>query len=584
MTKEQIAAVLDEIGMILEIRGEDRFRSLAYQRAARAIEQVEESLADLVQNGRLRDIRDIGKTIAEAIMTLYQTGHLPYHERLRAETPPGLFHMLRLPGMGPKKVKLLYDQLGVDDLQKLRAACVDGRVAAIKGFGPKTQEKLLQGIEFLDQVGQRLRIDQVEGIAQRMIDRLQACPDAIRVAVCGSLRRRRETIHDIDLLVSARDPAPIMDCFVASPEVAEVTGRGDTKCSVTLRHATSSGRRLLVQADLRVVQDEQFAFALHYFTGNKDHNIAMRGRAQDRGLKLNEYGFTGGDHACATEEQIFETLGLAYIAPELREHTGEMEAASEHRLPRLLEASDIRGVFHCHSDWSDGAATMKEMALVARDLGYEYFGVADHSQGLTIARGLSPERVKGQQAEIDQLNEELKGIHLFKGTECDILPDGSLDFDDVTLDTFDYVVASIHSNFAMSEQEMTARIIRAIRNPRVTMLGHPTGRLLLRRKGYTVDLEAVLQAAAESGTLIEINAQPTRLDLDWVHCKRARALGVQLVINPDGHSTDELKFVRYGVDVARRGWLEKRDVFNTLSKHEVVAALAARKARIHQGG
>lgn len=581
MDKQQVAAILDEIGTLLEIQGENRFRTQAYRNAARAIEQLEENLQDVIAANRLREVPGIGETLQSKITTLVTTGRLQFHEELRSKVSAGMLALLRLPGMGPKKVKALYDQLGIDSLEKLKAACEQGSVAALKGFGEKTQEKILQGLEFLNQAGNRLRLDQAEAFAEPLLEALRKCPGVIRIELCGSLRRRKETINDIDILVSSETPEPIMDCFVGLPGVSQLVGRGETKCSVTLQGRSGSGRRLLLNADLRVVRDEQFPFALHYFTGSKEHNVAVRARAQQFGLKLNEYELAGTDRTipCEDEADLFRALDLEYIPPELREHTGELEAAANKRLPRLLENKDVRGIFHCHTDWSDGGATLEEMALAARALGYEYFGVADHSKSLTIANGLTPERVLRQQAEIDALNQRLSGIKVLKGTECDILADGSLDFDDSVLASFDYVVASVHSYFNQTEEEMTARMIRAISNPYVTMLGHSTGRLLLRREGYKVDLEAVLRAAAEHGTFVEINAQPTRLDLDWIHCKRAKALGVKLAINPDAHTPEELSYVHYGVDVARRGWLEKNDVLNTLSADDVMSALAERKRR-----
>jgi DNA polymerase (family 10) len=396
---------------------------------------------------------------------------------------------------------------------------------------------------------------------------------------CGSLRRRKETVADIDILISAAEAGPIVERFVKLPVVTKVLGQGDTKSSVLVADGASLGARVSLQADLRVVSDAQFPFALHYFTGSKEHNVAMRQRAQKYGLKLNEYELAGPDRSvkCKTEADIFRALDLDYIPPELREQTGEIEAAEGHRLPELLETKDVRGVFHNHTDWSDGGNTLQEMGEAARALGFQYLGIADHSQSLTVARGLTPDRVRKQQAEIDALNATWKGFRLFKGTEVDILPDGRLDFDDELLGTFDYVVASVHSHFGQPQEEMTARIVRAVSHPKVTMLGHATGRLLLRREAYKVDLDAVIQAAARHGTMIEINANPYRLDLDWIHCKRALALGVRLVINPDAHSTEELAYYRFGVDVARRGWLEKKDVFNTLTVTQVAKALAKRR-------
>ncbi len=579
MDRSQVARILEEIGVLLELQGENAFKCQAYHRAARQMEALEEPLEDLIARGRLGEVPGIGERLREQISTLVQTGTLPLLEDLRAKTPAGLFEVLRVPGLGPKKVKALHDQLGVDSLDTLRAACDAGQVAALKGFGERTQEKILEGIAFLSQSGGRVRIDQAEALAALLVAGLKDVPGLLRLEVGGSLRRRRETIKDIDLLASARDPKAVMARFVALPQVVQVAAHGETKSSVVVSSPLASG--VTMNADLRVVTDKQFPFALHYFTGNKDHNVAMRQRAQDRGLKLNEYELAGPKKSvsCKDEAAVFAALGLDDIPPELREHTGEIEAAAGHTLPDLVEARDICGVFHCHTTWSDGRDTVEAMARAAQDLGLEYLGLADHSQSLTVAGGLSPAQVRKQQAEIDTVNAGLKGFRLFKGIECDILPDGGLDYTDDLLATFDYVVASVHSHFGQSRAEMTGRIIRALEHPRVTMLGHATGRLLLRRDAYAVDLEAVLQAAAAHGKMVEINAHPQRLDLDWIHCKRARALGVKLVINPDAHSTGEIGLFRYGVDVARRGWLEKKDVFNTLPLKDMVKALKQRSGR-----
>jgi DNA polymerase (family 10) len=575
MEKERVAAILAEIGTLLEIQGENSFRCNAYHNAARAVEQLDTSLADVVAAGKLGDIPGIGTTLQEKITTLVTTGKLPFYEDLRKKTPPGLLDMLRIQGMGPKKIKALYDQLGIDDLDKLKAACQKDEVARLKGFGAKTQQKILEGIAFLKEGGGRVRIDQALPLALALLDQLRQCPGVQRIELCGSLRRRKETIKDIDILISSDHPRPIMDAFVKLPRVVQVVGHGDTKSSVILADGG-----VTINADLRVIQDEHFPFALHYFTGSKEHNVAMRARAQKYGLKLNEYELAGPNRSvkCKDEADVFRALDLDFIPPEMREHTGELEAAEQHRLPKLVEVDDIRGVFHCHSTWSDGAATLEEMADAAKKLGLKYLGIGDHSQSLTVANGLKPDRVRKQQAEIDALNGKLKGIKLFKGTECDILADGTLDFDDKLLATFDYVVASVHSFFNQTEEEMTARIVKAISNPHVTMLGHATGRLILRRDAYKLNVEAVLQAAAKHGKMIEINAHPQRLDLDWVHCKRAKALGIPLVINPDAHSTGDLALYTYGVDVARRAWLEEKDVFNTKPLREVTRLLDQRRA------
>jgi DNA polymerase (family 10) len=579
MDKERVAAILDEIGTLLEIQGENPFRCNAYHNAARAIEQLEINLADIVKAGKLAEIQGIGTTLQEKITALVTSGSLPFYDDLKQKVPDGLLKMLRLPSMGPKKVKVLYDQLGIDNFDKLKAACQSGEVAKLKGFGEKTQQKILEGIDFLDQAGERVRIDQALPLALNMVEQLRSCPGVQRIELCGSLRRRKETINDIDILVSSNKAGPVMEAFVKLPGVIQVVARGETKSSVTVADE-ASGKRVVLNADLRVVRDTQFPFALHYFTGSKEHNIAVRSRAQQYGLKLNEYELAGPGKSvrCKDEADLFGALDLDYIPPEMREQTGEIEAAFEHRLPRLVEHDAILGVFHCHTDWSDGGASLEEMAQAARKLGLKYLGIGDHSQSLTVARGLTPDRVHRQQAEIEALNGRLKGIKLLKGTECDILADGSLDFDDKVLASFDYVVASVHTHFNQTEEEMTARIIKAISHPKVTMLGHATGRLLLRREGYRVDLEAVLKAAAKHETLVEINAHPQRLDLDWVHCKRAKALGVMLVINPDAHSTGDLAYYRYGVDVARRGWLEEKDVFNTRSLKDVTRLLEEKRA------
>jgi DNA polymerase (family 10) len=575
MDREQVAAILAEIGTFLELKGESSFRVNAYLNGARAVTQMEEDLAVVVREGRLTSVPGIGETLRDKITSLVTTGSLPFYDKLKAEIPPGLVEMLRIPGLGPKKVKALHEQLGIDTLDKLRQACEEGTVAKLKGFGAKTQSKILEGLTFLNEIGNRVRLDQAEYVAQGLVEGLQNLPGIRRMAVCGSIRRRRETAKDIDLLVSADEAGPIMERFVTLPGIVQVTGQGPTKSSVIVRRTLPSGTVITLNADLRVVADVHFPFAQHYFTGSKEHGIAMRSRAIQRGLKLNEYELAGASGAlpCRDEGEIFQALGLTYIPPELREDTGEMQAAEKGTLPKLIEVADVKGVFHNHTTASDGTASLEEMARAAQTFGLTYLGIGDHSQSLTIANGLSPARLLEQMEEIDRLNRKLDGIRLFKGSEVDILEDGSLDYDDDLLAKLDYVVASVHLYFNQPREVMTARIIRAMKHPKVTMLGHATGRLLLRRDAYQVDLEAVLQAAAETGTMIEINADPHRLDLDWTHCKRAKALGVRLVINPDAHSTAGLANYRYGVDVARRGWLERDQVFNTLNADQVAQEL-----------
>ncbi len=578
MTKDDVVAALEEIGTLLEPKGENPFRCNAYHNGARAVQQIDGDLNDLIVAGGLGEVRGIGATLAEKITTLVQTGELAFLNDLRAEVPVGMRQMLRIPGLGPKKVKALHDNLKIADVAALEGACKDGRVAELKGFGAKTQTKILEGIAFLGQVGQRVRFDQAFPLGLALLEQLSKLPGVIRSELCGSLRRRRESAKDIDILLSARDAKPIMDAFVALPEVMQVVGHGDKKSSIVAAMSIG-GEKIVLNADLRVVADEAFPFALHYFTGSKEHNIRVRQRAIERGLSLNEYALANEKRSmkCKDEADVFKALDLDWIPPELREDTGEIMAAEKHQLPTLIERGDIRGVFHNHSTYSDGAASLAEMALAAKKLGLEYFGIGDHSQSLKIANGMSPERVRKQWTEIDTLNSCLKGVHIFKGVECDILEDGSLDFDEEMLMGFDYVVASVHTHFNQAVEIMTARIVKALAHPAVTMLGHATGRLLLRRDAYKVDLDAVLRAAAQHGKMIEINAQPLRLDLDWIHCKKAKALGIPLVINPDAHSTGELALVEFGVYEARRGWLEKGDVFNTRPLKQVAKELEKRK-------
>jgi DNA polymerase (family 10) len=534
-----------------------------------------------VSAGRLKEVRGIGGTLHEKITALVTTGHLPFYEELKSKIPAGLVDMLRIPAMGPKKVKALYDQLAIDDLAKLKQACEEGRVASLKGFGAKTQQKILDGLAFLGQTGERIRLDQAEAMASALLEGLRACPGIIRLELCGSLRRRKEIIRDIDILASAKDAPTVMNCFVSLGGVSQVIGHGETKSSVVIDRGVHEGRRLVINADLRVVDDEQFPFALNYFTGSKEHNVALRGRAQDHGLKLNEYELVGanGRIPCRDEADVYRALEMDYVPPELRENTGEIDAAVKHCLPRLIEKEDLQGTFHCHTNWSDGSASIEDMANAARKLGLRYLGIADHSQSLKMANGLTPERVHQQHEEIDKLNSRFKDFTLLKGTECDILPDGGLDFSDDVLATFDYVVASVHTHFSQTLEEMTARIVRAVSHPRVTILGHATGRLLLRREPYKVDLEAVMKAAGQHGAWIEVNSHPLRLDIDWLACKRAKSLGVPLVIDPDAHATQEIGYICYGIDVSRRGWLEKSDVRNTLPVKEIVQFLAEKRAR-----
>ena len=574
MDTSRIAQTIDDMGTLLEVRGENPFRCRAYHNAAQALNGLPSDLSGMIQDGSLAEIPGIGETMLKKIVELATTGRLESYEELRRTTPSGLVALLRVPGLGPKKIKALYDELKVESLADLRAAGEAGKIAGIKGFGAKTQTKILEGITFIESTGDRILQNRARRLVAPIFEAVQAHPNVIRAEVCGSLRRRGETIGDLDILFSAKEPAPVLDQFVTLPEVASVLAHGPTKASVRLLDG--------VQCDLRGVEDSQFAFAQHYFTGSKAHNIAIRRRALARNATLNEYGLVGPDGPipCHTEADLFKALGLSMIAPELREDTGEIDAAERNALPELVTFEDLTGTFHCHSDWSDGAATLEEMAEAARAAGLKYLGIADHSKSAGYAGGLSIDRVRAQWEAIDALNAKYgKTFHLFKGTECDILLDGALDYPDDLLEGFDYVVASVHSSFGLPRDEMTARIVRAVSHPKVTMLGHPTGRLLLARDGYAVDLDAVIAAAAKSQTMIEINANPHRLDLDATHCRKAKQAGVTIVINPDAHAVSGFDDLDYGIGVARRGWLGPKDIFNTRSLKEITAGLESLRNR-----
>jgi DNA polymerase (family 10) len=569
METPRIAQIIDEMGTLLELKGENPFRCRAYHTAAQSLSNLPSDLREMIADGSLKEVAGIGETMYAKIVALATTGQLASYDDLRRSMPPSLVALLRIPGLGPKKIKALFETVKVESLADLRAAAEAGKIAGLKGFGAKTEANILAGIAFVEKAGERILQSDALRLVAPILEAIRNHPKVIRAEFCGSLRRRAETIGDLDILCSSSDAKAVLDTFVKLPQVAAVLAHGPTKASIRLADG--------VQCDLRGVEDSQYPFALHYFTGSKAHNIAMRKRALARGLTLNEYALSGpkGAIACKTEAELFEALGLGEIPPELREDSGEIEAAEAGKIPELVTLTDLTGTFHCHTDWSDGAATLAEMAEAARSRGMQYLGIADHSRAARYANGLSIERVHEQWAAIDALNKTFGGkFHLFKGTECDILPDGSLDYPDDVLAGFDYVVASVHSSFQLPRDEMTGRLVRAASNPRVTMLGHPTGRLLLARDGYALDLDAVISAAAAAGTLIEINANPHRLDVDAPHCRRARQQGIAIVINPDAHSVAGLDDLEYGISVARRGWLTRSDVWNT----QPIATMARRLA------
>ncbi len=583
MTKNEIAHVLTEIATLLELKGENPFKVRAYQAGARAIEGIEEAeLAAFIREKRLETVKGIGEALAKKIGELHATGRLKFYEEVKASVEPGLVEMMLIPGVGAKKVRALRDKLGVRSIAELAAACLAGRVAELDGFGPKSQEKILAGIKNREAYGRRHLWWDAWQTAEPILAGLRTLPEVVRAEAAGSLRRGLETIGDLDFLVAALEVAPVVDWFTRLPGVAEVTARGETKASVRFEWG--------LQADLRIVPEDQFVFALHHFTGSKDHNVQMRQRAQARGLSLSEWGLVSAEgegtakekardekqnfKKIKTETDIFGALGLHFIPPELREGAGEIEAAERGELPRLVEPGDLRGAFHNHTTASDGRNTLIEMVAAAEALGWEYLGIADHSQASFQANGLNEERLLKQVEDIRALNAGRRfKTHLFTGTECDILPDGRLDFDESVRRKLDYVVVSVHSAFAQSEAEMTARIVRALEQPHVTMLGHLTGRLLLRREGYAVNAAKVIDAAIANGVIIELNASPQRLDMDWRLWRRAAERGLVCSINPDAHDTTGLAFIRAGVNAARKGWLTREQVLNTRPLAEVTRFL-----------
>lgn len=590
MNKSEIAAVLTEIGTLMELKGENPFKTRAYQSGARIVESIgEDELKERIAAGTLQEVKGIGEALAQKITELHTTGRLEFFEKLKASVPAGLVEILAIPGLGPKKVRALQQKLGIESVAQLRQACEDNRVADLEGFGEKTQEKIMAGIHNREAYNRRHLWIEAKEASDLILAGLRQLPEVQQVEACGSLRRRLETVGDIDFLVATTAPAPIVEWFVSRPGIMEVTARGETKASVRL----ASG----LQADLRLVPPEQFVFTLHHLTGSKDHNVQMRHRALQRGLSMSEWGLFPADEkhgstleakkqggpgpkslVARTEADLFQALGLAFVPPELREGMGEIEAAEKNALPELLEESDIRGVFHNHTTASDGHNTLEEMVAAAQALGLDYLGIADHSKSSVQARGLSEERLTAQIAEIGKLNAaKLFKCHVFTGTECDILPDGKLDFDAGLLAQLDYTVVSIHSSFRQERDVMTKRIIRAIEQPHVTMLGHLTGRLLLEREGYDVDVDKVIDAAIANQVAIELNANPWRLDMDWRHWKKAAEKGLLTSINPDAHRTMQLEFYKLGVGIARKGWLTKAQVLTTKPLAEMKQWLARRR-------
>jgi len=571
MVKENIIRLLEELATLLELNGENPFKSRAYTNAARILSEFEGDLAEAVKDRSLLEHKGIGKAIFEKISEILATGQLSALEKIKAETPPGLLAMLKIKGLGTQKIRTIYQELGVKDIVELEYACVENRLIKLPGFGKKTQEMIQEKITYLKKVAGLIHCHTARLEGEKLLSFLRQDKKSIRAELAGELRSRNELVEEIDLIASTEDPAGLIENFRQSPEIdKEITHSGKAEEEATRKlfsFYTKSG----LFVNLHLVTEDQFPYRLHDNTGSESYHEAISDWAGKRGMKVCSFGLILEDHIlpCNNEEEIFSTLELDYIEPELRENTGEIEAAADHMLPALIEETDIRGIFHVHSNYSDGTSSLTEMVAAAERLEYEYIGISDHSQTAIYANGLKKDRVKKQQEEIDRLQEKYPGIHIFKGIESDILPDGSLDYDDQTLSSFDFVIASVHSSFNMSEKDMTRRIIRAMRHPSVTFLGHPTGRILLAREGYALNLPEVIEAARENRVVIELNASPYRLDLDWRHCKKAKEAGVRLSINPDAHGIEGLTNTTYGVGIARKGWLSKENVINTLSLNKI---------------
>jgi len=573
MDKKDIIDVLERIGTMLEIKGENPFKVRAYFSGARTLQTMEEDLGQVIRSGKLGEIPGIGKALTEKVETLFNTGQLEFYEKLVASVPDGLMDLLEVPGLGGKKIKALHEQLAVDSIESLTQACKAGKVAELKGFGEKTQEKILSGIKNREAYAARHLWWDARAVVDRILPSLKELPEVEKVEAAGSFRRGMETVGDLDFIVASGNPAPIMEWFTSMDGVAEVTAHGDTKSSIRLEGG--------MQADLRVVPPEQFYFALHHFTGSKDHNVRMRQKALSLGLSLSEWGLRpeeekdssrkAGPIEAHAEEDVFRALGLSYVPPALREGMGEVEAAERGELPELIKYTDLRGCFHNHTTASDGRNSLEEMAAEADRRGWDYLGIADHSKSSFQANGLNEERLLKQVQAIHEFNASGRyRARLFAGSEVDILSEGRLDFEDEVLEKLDYVVASVHNGLSQDEETMTHRLIRAIEHPQVTMLGHLSGRLLLRREASRLNVQKVIDAALANGKMLELNANPMRLDMDWRHWRKAAERGLLCCINPDAHALHHFDYQLAGVYAARKGWLQAEHIFNTRTLGEVV--------------
>ncbi len=578
MNQAQIADALDETAVLMELNGENPFKSRAFTNAAEIVRTTETEFVAFLRQVELGKIKGIGENLAQAILQLHTTGTFEALSELRSKTPPGLLTILKLPGLGVKKVKLLHSEHGVTTLESVEELCRKGELAKIKGFGGKTQENILKGIVQLRDYSQKSRFPDALQSAMELQATISQAGLAARIELVGSVRRHNEVVGNINFLVSTTNIASFSEQLASSSLIKAISKNDESRLSATL----TSG----ITAELKFINTEELAPALAYFTGNKAHNTNLISRAESLGLKLTPTALSknGKLIPLASEEELYQHLELAFIPPELREGLGEIEFAAQcfsrgEKLPRLIESGDLKGILHAHSTYSDGKNTLREMAEGARALGYNYLGISDHSQSAFYAGGLKADDILRQHEEIDRLNEELAPFRIFKGIESDILADGSLDYPETTLKLFDFIIASIHAQQKMPEQEMTARLIRAVENPYTTILGHPTARLLLKREPIQVDLEAVIDVAARTGTAIELNANPRRFDLDWRYLKQARDLGIKIPISPDAHTVEGISHVKYGVGIARKGWLVKDDVLNTLTAQQIAEFFQAKRGK-----
>ncbi|HEX8947855.1 MAG TPA: DNA polymerase/3'-5' exonuclease PolX [Dissulfurispiraceae bacterium] len=572
MKNQELARIFNEIADRLEVKGENPFRIRAYRRAAMNLEGLPRSIEEVPEK-ELSAIPGIGRDLTDKITEYLHTGKIQSYEDLKGELPKELLTLLSVPSLGPKTAKLLYEKLHVKDLDELERLATEHKLAGLPNIKTKTEENILKGIAMLKRGRERQPLGRVFPIASDILGHLKRNAPVDRIDIAGSIRRWRDTIKDIDILAISGNPGKVMDVFVHMPDVKEILAQGPTKSSVIIHEG--------LQVDLRVVEKESYGAALTYFTGSKAHNIRLREIAIKKGLKVNEYGVfrekgnkrLGGEK----EEDVYKLLGLPYIPPELREDQGEIEAAVSGALPHLITMKDMRGDLHVHSRWSDGVHTFAQLAEAAMALGYSYIAITDHSKGLGVAHGLTVERLREEAKEIQALNRKLKGFRILRGTEVDIRSDGSIDFPDEALKDLDIVVASIHSGFKQSRQQLTSRMMSAMKNPYVSIIAHPTGRLIGERDAYELDMDEIFRAAKETGTALEINASPSRLDLNDIHARRAKDMEIPIVISTDTHVTDQFGYMKYGLETARRGWLEKDDVLNTRDLNSLLKGLKPRK-------